>query len=55
MNSEMLLYLLQKFNDYEVPLLMSPDDVRNYLQTFFDEFEQPKKRKMNSWRETVLD
>ncbi len=33
------LYLLQRFNDYEVPLSMSAEKVRELLGKFYKEFE----------------
>lgn len=32
------LYLLQRFNDYEVPLQMSANDVRDLLDRFNKEY-----------------
>jgi hypothetical protein len=31
-------YLLQRFNDYEVPLTMTAEDVRELLIKFLEEF-----------------
>ena len=37
---EILLYLLQRFNDYEVPIQMGADDVRELLTEFIDEYKE---------------
>ena len=36
---ETLLYLLQRFNDYEVPISMSAEDVRELLNQFMEEYK----------------
>lgn len=37
--SEFTNYLLMRFNDYEVPLTMTPEDVRELLIKFEKEYE----------------
>jgi len=39
MKSKILNYLLQRFNDYEVPLTMTAEEVRELLNEFIDEFD----------------
>lgn len=36
--TEFYLYLLQRFNDYEVPIQMTAEEVRELLNKFYDEF-----------------
>jgi len=51
--SEFLNYLLQRFNDYEVPITMSAEEVRNYLIEFEKEYEGNKEIPMgcSKWKE----
>jgi len=53
MVSEFLNYLLQRFNDYEVPITMSAEQVRNYLIEFEKEYEGNKEIPMgvSQWKE----
>jgi hypothetical protein len=37
--AEFLNYLLMRFNDYEVPLTMTADEVREYLIQFEKEYK----------------
>lgn len=38
--AEFLNYLLMRFNDYEVPLTMTPEQVRDYLIEFEKEYNK---------------
>jgi uncharacterized protein YeeX (DUF496 family) len=39
---EFYFYLLQRFNDYEVPIEMSAEEVRGLLEKFHDEYMEKK-------------
>jgi len=54
---ELLNYLLQRFNDYEVPLKMTAKEVREHLINFIEEYETNvimKQRNMNNITEKQL-
>ena len=44
MMDDIVNYLLQRFNDYEVPISMEAKDVREYLKKFIIEYESEINR-----------
>ena len=48
MTAEFRNYLLQRFNDYEVPITMTAEQVRELIVEFYEEYNQNTRNRVDN-------